>query len=147
MRAHIKLTSIKNGCQLCIKTTTSVVSHHCAPHSHVRTSYEPCCVCFNLSWIIGLYSVALLIAWRNWARAVVSVGSLDSIVLPCLHQLGIHNIQHVLAQCCYRRLQVSNYKFSICHELCLYVVAINLCTSTSIALVYCTVVRSERMEA
>ena len=54
-----------------------------------------------------------------------------------MHQLEIQNI---LAQCCYRRLQVSTVtKFiSICHELWLYVVAINLCTSTSIALFYCT---------
>ena len=43
-------------------------------------------------------------------------------------------------------LSLSSSKFiSICHELCLYVVAINLCTGTSIALFYCTVVRSERI--
>ena len=49
-----------------------------------------------------------------------------------VHQLGIQNIQHILAQCFYRRLQVTKF-ISICHELCLYAVAINLCTSTSIA--------------
>ena len=41
---------------------------------------------------------------------------------------------------------LSKLKFiSICHELCLYVVAINVCTGTSIALFYCTVVRSEHI--
>ena len=53
-----------------------------------------------------------------------------------MHHLGLQNIQRVLAQCFYR----SSKFISICHELCLYVVAINLCTSTSIALFYCTVV-------
>ena len=42
-----------------------------------------------------------------------------------MHQLGIQNI---------RRLQVSKSScvLSICHELCLYVIAINLCTGTSL---------------
>ena len=51
-----------------------------------------------------------------------------------VHQLGIQNIKRVLAQCFYRRLQVVTKFISICHELCLYVVGINLSTSTSIAL-------------
>ena len=51
-----------------------------------------------------------------------------------MHQLGIQNIKRVLAQCFYRRLQVVTKFISICHELFLYVVGINLSTSTSIAL-------------
>ena len=56
-----------------------------------------------------------------------------------VHQSGIQDIKSVLAQCFYRRLQVT---ISICHELYLYLVGINLCTSTSFALFYCTVVRN-----
>ena len=60
------------------------------------------------------------------------------------HQLGMQNIKRVLAQCFYRRLQVTKF-ISICHELSFYVIGINLCTSTNIALFYCTVVRSEHI--
>ena len=57
-----------------------------------------------------------------------------------MHQLGLQNIQRVLAQCCYRRLQVTKF-ISICHELWLYEVAINLCTSTIVYVLHCFIVQ------
>ena len=50
----------------------------------------------------------------------------------------MQNIKRVLAQCFYRRLQVTKF-ISICHELCLYVAGINLCTSTIV--LHCFIVQ------
>ena len=58
-----------------------------------------------------------------------------------MHQLGIQNIQRNALSSSSSKLKF----ISICHELCLYVVAINVCTGTSIALFYCIVVRSEHI--
>ena len=80
---------------------------------------------------------------RTRSEAIYNLKGIEQIdsYICNVHQSGIQNIKSVLAQCFYRRLQVTKF-ISICHELYLYVVGINLCTSTSIALFYCTVVRN-----
>ena len=87
------------------------------------------------------YDVTVVFTIYTYMQCGDEIGSnkVLSIYNTKCASIGDAKYKACLAQCFYRRLQVTKF-ISICHELCLYVVGINLCTSTSIALFYCTVV-------